>query len=90
MIRKISYAALIAGALVASGPALAGHWGHHGGGWGHHGGGWGRHGGWGHHGGWAWGRRGWHGGYGWGGVGLYGAPGASCWRWWYGRWVWAC
>jgi hypothetical protein len=43
-------------------------------------------------GGWhgGWGGHGWHGGY-------YARPfvgycgyGGACWRWWYGRWVWAC
>ncbi|WP_018408108.1 hypothetical protein [Methylocystis rosea] len=76
MLKKLSYAALLAGALFASSPAAAGgHWhgGHVGHGWhGWHGGGW--HGGW--HG------AGWHGGW--------GGHGGGCWRWWYGQWHWAC
>lgn len=79
MFKKLSCAALLAGALFASSPALAGHWhgGWHGHGWhghGWHGHGW--HGGW--RGPWGWGRP-----WGWGG-------GGACWRWWYGRWVWVC
>lgn len=55
MLKKLSGAALLAGALFASSPAAAGHW--HGG-W-HGGHGW--HGGW--HGGHGWHRPwGWHGG----------------------------
>ena len=64
MLKKLSYAALLAGALIASSPAAAGGHGGHGGhgwhgGWGH--GGWG-HGGWGGHGGgcWRWWYGQWH------------------------------
>jgi hypothetical protein len=91
MLKKISCVAMMAGLLLSPNAALAGGW--HGGGGGWHGGGWG--GGW--HGG-----PGWHGGgWGWRGGGYYARPyygwrggyggyGGGCWRWWYGRWVWAC
>lgn len=102
MIKKISCLALLAGALLAPPPALADDWGEHGEGW--RGEGWhdgGRRGeGWrgeGRHGGYWGGRGAWTGGYGWRGGGYYARPygwegghGGGCWRWWYGRWIWAC